>query len=295
MKWFNHLLMVLACCPAACIAEAIRLVDDAGHEVRLAEPAQRIVSLAPHTTELLFAAGAGDKVVGVSEFSNWPQRAERLPRIGGGAGLDLEAIIALQPDLVVAWQTGNSRVQLQRLEAFGLRVFYSEPSGIDALARTLQQLGRLAGTEAVADQAAQAFRQGVAALRADYAGRKAVTVFYQIWEQPLMTVNGRHMISHWMRLCGGENVFAGLADLAAVLDEEAVLEADPQMFVAGYYPGKGESWRRRWQRWPQLRAVSGGHLYTVPAETMERHTPRALEAARELCATIERVRTSDAH
>jgi iron complex transport system substrate-binding protein len=274
----------------ACAGQPVVVEDDAGREVRLSSPATRIVSLAPHATELLFAAGAGDRVVGVSEFSNFPPRAADLPTVGGGAGLDLERIIALQPDLVVGWQSGNARAQLERLDALGLNVFLSEPQNIEAIATSLERLGMLAGTAVQATKAAREFRSGVERLRGEYAERRRVRVFYQIWQRPLMTINGQHMISAWLGLCGADNVFADLPDLASVVDLEAVLNADPDVLMAGRFEGKSERWEEVWWRWPQLRAVSGNHLYTVPAETMERHTPRALSAARELCEHIDKAR-----
>lgn len=290
MRNIVWLLTVLLAGGVAHAGQPLVVVDDAGREVRLAAPAQRIVSLAPHLTELLFAAGAGERVVGVSEHSSYPPEAQRLPSVGGGAGLDLEAIIALRPDLVVAWQSGNSAGQLAQLERFGLVLFYSEPGQIDTIATTLERLGTLAGTAGQGSEAAQAYRDGVARLKQRFAGREPVSVFYQIWERPLMTISGAHMISAWLRLCGAANVFADLPQLAPAVSVEAVLAADPEVIVAGRYAGKGSEWQRVWRAWPQLRAVAGNHLYTVPAEMMERHTPRALVAAEELCEHIERAR-----
>ena len=291
MRTMMWLLVLLLAEPGGAAGNPVRVVDDAGREVRLAAPAKRIVSLAPHLTELLFAADAGERLVGVSEHSSYPPEARRLPRVGGGAGLDLEAIIALQPDLVVAWQSGNSAGQLAQLERFGLVLFYSEPGQIDDVATTLERLGVLAGTATRGSEAAQAYRDGVARLAQRFSGREPVSVFYQIWERPLMTISGAHMISAWLRLCGGANVFAGLPDLAPTVSLEAVLAADPQVIIAGRYPGKSGDWQRPWRAWPELRAVAGDHLYTVPAEMMERHTPRALVAAEELCDYIERARS----
>ncbi len=277
----------------ATASAAVEVTDDAGRTVRLEQAAQRIVSLSPHATELLYAAGAGESVVAVSEYSNWPAAALDLPRVGSGAGLNVEAIVAQQPDLVVAWLSGNAKAQLQQLERFGVPVFYSEPRNIDDIAGNLLALGRLAGSEAKAGQAARAFRDGVQKLRLHYAGRRPVTAFYQIWSQPLMTINGRHMISHWMQLCGAQNIFADLPDLAPAINPEAVLKADPELMLAGRHPGKREDWTARWRKWKGLRAVQGDHLYTVPAETLERQTPRALQAASELCRHVDRVRGSD--
>lgn len=285
-----RLLALLLAARVAAAGSPVVVLDDAGREVRLAAPATRVVSLAPHLTELLFAAGAGVRLVGVSEYSSYPAQAARLPGVGGGAGLDLEAIISLRPDLILAWQSGNSPAQLATLERLGLTVFYSEPRNIDDIATSLERLGALAGTADQARAAARAFREQVRQLADEYAGRQPVTVFYQVWERPLMTVNGAHMISAWLRLCGAKNVFAGLPELAPAVALEAVLVADPEVIVAGRYAGKGDAWEQAWRAWPRLRAVADGHLYTVPAEMMERHTPRALTAARELCEHIERAR-----
>lgn len=287
MKVFWHVLIALLACGTV---QAIEVVDDAGRSVRLSAPAQRIVSLAPHITELLFAAGAGDRVVGVSQFSDHPPEVAALPQVGGGAGLDLEAIIGLQPDLVVAWQSGNSAGQLRQLERLGLTLFYSEPGMINSIAANLERLGQLSGTETRAAAAARAFRDDVQVLRSRYAGRSPVTVFYQVWEHPLMTVNSEQLISDWIRLCGGVNVFEDFSELAPAIDVEAVLQADPQVLIAGRYQGSNDGWRRQWLRWPQLRAVANGHLYTVPAEMIARHTPRALSAVEELCGYLEAAR-----
>ncbi len=280
------LLLALVIVPDRLRAE-LAVVDDAGRMVRLARPAHRIVSLAPHATELLFAAGAGAYVVAVSEHSDYPPPARALPRVGGGGSLDLERILALRPDLVVAWQSGNGQVpeQLQRL---GLAVFLSEPRRIDDIATSLERLGRLAGSDIVAARAARHFREQVETLRSRYAGRRRLRVFYQVWDRPLMTVNGRHMISAWLRLCGAENIFSDLPELAPTVSLEAVVAADPDAIVAG--AGKSGNPLVEWKRWPGLGAVRLGHLLTVPADELERQTPRAVEGARVLCEKLDAVR-----
>ena len=204
--------LLLAAFTLAAAAE-IRLTDDAGRKVILKQPARRIISLAPHLTELLFAAGAGGQTVGTVEFSDYPRAAQAIARIGDSAQLDLERIVALKPDLVVVWQNGNAQRQLEKLLSLGIPVFYNEPRRLPDIARAIEQLGRLAGTEAVALPAAREFRAREAELRARYAGRAPVTVFFQIWDRPLLTVNGGHVISVVIQLCGWHNVFAGLKPL----------------------------------------------------------------------------------
>jgi iron complex transport system substrate-binding protein len=267
----------------------ISVRDDTGKLVVLEKPAQRIISLAPYITELLFAAGAGKAVVGVTEYSDYPEAARLLQQVGGGGGLDLEAVIALQPELVVAWQSGNPRGQVERLQSLGITVFLSEPRRLGDVPATLQRLGRLAGTEAVAAVQADSFNRRYAALREKYAQRPKVSVFYQIWEQPLMTLNGEHLFSDVLRLCGGENVFKALPALAPQIDIEAVLLANPDVIVIAA-DDESSPLLAAWQRWPQLSAVKQGHVYAVPRDQLVRHSPRILDGAERLCELLDGAR-----
>jgi len=267
-----------------------RVPDDAGATVVLAAPARRIVSLAPHVTELLYAAGAGGYVVGAVDYSDYPEAAKRIPRVGSYTGLDLEAIVALRPDLIIAWQSGNPPSQVERLRALGLAVYVSEPRHIEDVATNIERLGRLAGTADAALRAARAFRRRHEALRRRYAARPAVTVFYQIWDRPLMTVNGKQLISDVIHLCGGRNVFADLPILAPTVDVEAVLAADPEAIVASGAGAARPEWFDAWRRWPQLRAVRRDNLFVVPPDVLQRHGPRILDGAEHLCADLETAR-----
>jgi iron complex transport system substrate-binding protein len=271
----------------------VRVLDDAGQAVVLAAPARRIVSLAPNLTELLYAAGAGAAIVGTSEFSDYPAAARAIPRIGGGAGLDIEAIISLQPDLVVAWQSGNHAGQLERLQALGMTLFLSEPRQLLDVPGTLLRLGQLAGSEPVAQAAAHSFDARYRDLQRRYSGRPTVTVFYQVWRQPLMTVNGKHLISDVIRLCGGRNVFSDLPVLAPQIDIEAVLAADPAVIIVGTGGTSETAELQDWNRWPMLAAVVHGHLYGVQRELLVRHSPRILDGAAELCRILEKVRSEE--
>ena len=270
---------------------AVRVLDDAGHAVVLDVPARRIVSLAPYLTELLYAAGAGDAIVGTSEFSDYPAAARDIPRIGGGAGLDVEAIIALQPDLVIAWQSGNPDGQLERLQALGMTLFLSEPRQLLDVPGTLVRLGKLAGSEPVAQAAARAFNARYRKLQQRYSGRPTVAVFYQVWRQPLMTVNGEHLISDVIRLCGGRNVFSDLPVLAPQIDIEAVLAANPAVIIAGTGGTSETAELQDWKRWPMLTAVARGHLYGVQRELLVRHSPRILDGAEQVCEILDKVRS----
>ena len=277
--------MLTLCCATA--GAEIRVVDDNGETVVLREPARRIISLAPHVTELLYAAGAGDRIVGAVEYSDYPGAARRIPRIGDNVQLDLERIVALKPDLIVVWLHGNAQRQLDKLAKLGIPVFYNEPHRLGDIARSLGQFGRLAGTEAVAARAARAFATREAELRARYAGRAPVRVFYQIWQRPLMTVNGEHLISDVIRLCGGQNVFADLKPLVPVISTEAVLEADPEAIGTAIIDAKAQDGLESWKKWPRLTATARGNYFFIPADLISRHTPRILEGAQQMCEHLD--------
>ena len=279
-----RLALMLALCAGLAHAR-VEVRDDYGRVVALPAPARRIVSLAPHLTELLYAAGAGARVVGAVEYSDYPPEAKRLPRVGSDAGIDLEAVIALRPDLVVAWPNAGSVRTVDRLAALSIAVFRSEPRELDDIPRTLERFGHLVGTEGEATRAAEAFRTRVRELERRYSSRRRVRVFYQVWDRPLITVNGEHVISKVMRLCGGENVFAALPRIAPEIDLEAVVRADPEAIISSGASLEG------WKSFPGLSAVTKGHLYAIAPELIQRHTPRLLDGAEQLCTLLERVRT----
>lgn len=281
------LLCVLVCLPAA--AEIV-VTDVGGTRIKLAAPARRIISLAPHITELLFAAGAGDRVVGNVEYGDYPPVARAVPKVGGYSRLDLEAIVALKPDLVIGWETGNAPAAVARLRTMGLSVYLSQPNRMEDIAGELERIGKLAGTEVAANAAATAFRERYARLAARYGERPSVDVFYQIWKQPLMTVNGKQIISDAIRLCGGRNIFAALPILAPTVTVEAVIAANPEVIVASGMGDSRPEWLDDWRRWHTIAAVARDNLYFIQPDLIQRHTPRILDGAEQLCAHLETVR-----
>jgi len=290
----RHLLFLVLLFMSAAMAKAdIAINDDAGNRVVLPRPATRIVSLAPHITELLFAAGAGEKVVGAVDYSNYPEAARKLPRIGSHAAFDLERIAALKPDLAIVWGSGNPPGQVAQLRRLGIAVFVSEPRRLEDIAASLRQVGMLAGVPA--EPAAQAFTQRLASLRARHANATPVNVFYEIWNQPLMTVGGEHVISHAITACGGRNAFAVLTQPAANVELEAVLRADPDVIVASGMDQERPEWLDDWRRWPQLQAVKNGNLFFIPPDLLQRHTPRILDGLEKLCAALDVARQRGAH
>ena len=264
--------------------------DDIGNTVKLAQPAKRIVSLAPHMTETLFAAGAGDRIVGTVDYSDYPEAAKKITRVGGYSRVDLEAVAAMKPDLVVGWQSGNAAAHLEKLKGLGYTLYVSQPNRIEDVASEIERLGTLAGTGAIAGAEAKRFRERLAALRAQYGGKPPVRTFYQIWKQPLMTVGKNQIISDAIRLCGGDNVFGQIEQMAPTVTVEAVIAANPETIIAS---GMGESrpeWLDDWKKWTSIDAVKRDNLFFVPPELIQRHTPRLLEGTEKLCRHLETVR-----
>ena len=288
-RWFR---LWLGCLAIISTAHAEIIVpDDAGRMLALASPARRIVSLAPNVTELLYAAGAGNFVVGAVAYSDYPEAAKSIPRVGSGAGLDIEAIVALHPDLVIAWQSGNPSWQVERLIALGAPVFVTEPHKLGDIADLLDKFGKLSGTEAMASKTAADFRQHLARLRDRYSGRPVVPVFYQILDSSLLTVSRRHLISDVIQLCGGRNVYADLPGLTPRVDVESMVRRNPEVILASGYEPLWPEWRDRWRTWPMIIAVAQDNLFLIPPDLIHRHSPRILEGAERVCAVLEQART----
>ena len=264
--------------------------DDAGRMLTLASPARRIVSLAPNVTELLYAAGAGNFVVGAVAYSDYPEAAKSIPRVGSGAGLDIEAIVALHPDLVIAWQTGNPTWQVERLIALGMPVFVTEPRHLDDMVDLLERLGKLAGTEALAAKTAADFRRHLARLRARYSERPVVPVFYQILDSSLLTISRRHLINDVIQLCGGRNVYADLPGLTPRVDVESVVQRNPEVILASGYDALWQEWRDRWRALSMLTASTRDNLLFIPPDLIERQSLRILDGSERICTTLEQAR-----
>lgn len=270
--------------------DVISVEDDVGNVITLSAPARRIVSLAPNTTELLFSAGAGDRLVATVQYSDYPPPARSLPRVGGSAGIDLEAVIALKPDLIVGWASGNPAQTIARLRELGFPVYLVQTHRLDDIARNVERLGRLAGSEKEARAASSRFIERYHRLAAHYANRPPVRVFYQVLDPELVTVNGAHLISQVLRLCGGVNVFAALPALAPVVSEEAVLRADPEAIVAGGGEKEWHIWRAHWRSRGGMSAVRRGALYLIPADLIHRDTLRVLDGAERVCRALDDAR-----
>jgi len=269
---------------------AISVKDDALHTITLTQPAQRIVSLAPHATELLFAAGAEKSIVAVSDYSNYPEAAKNLPSVGNVFAMDTERLLAIKPDLVIIWGTGNAKVLANKLRSQHITVFESEPRNYEMVATSIERLSILAGTEATGKAAAANFRLRLEDLRKKYRQTDTsipVTVFYQVWNKPLMTLNDEHMISAAIRLCGGRNVFGRLKELTPTITTEALLASNPDAIVTG---GENIDSLNEWRQFKTLIAVKKNHLYAVKADLLNRAGPRILDGTEALCKQLSLVR-----
>jgi iron complex transport system substrate-binding protein len=255
-------------------------------------PVHRIVSLAPNLTELTYSAGAGDRLVGADVYSDYPEEARKLPRIGDAFQVDYERLLALRPDLVLVWDTGTPETVIDRLGSLGLRTERVQTSRLEDIARAVERIGTLAGTEARAHTAASQFLREVAELREQIPKGEPLGVFYQISEKPLYTVNGSHLISEIIGLCGGRNVFADLTQLAPAVGLEAVLARNPEVIITA--DGAQGDPLGVWRHWPKLRAVELGNLYTVHADHVARATPRVVEGVREVCGALDQARRKHA-
>lgn len=265
-------------------------LDDLGARVTLVQPAKRILSLSPHTTEMLFAIGAGHRVVGVVDYSDFPPEANRIPNVGSSSSLDFERIVSLRPDLVVVWASGTPRVTQEKLRKLGLTLFASEPRHLEQIASAMERLSQLTATEPEGTRAAGIFRDRVTAMAAKFSQRPPVTLFFQIWDRPLTTVAGEQLLGEVFSLCGGRNVFGQIKSLAPQLDIEAVLTANPQLIVAAGTPEQSAAWLDSWRRWPTLQAVRSGNLYAVDADLTQRQGPRIVQGAEVLCERLEHAR-----
>ena len=268
----------------------ISVKDDMGNLVQLPKPAARIISLAPHLTEILFGIGVGARIVGVTEFSNYPDEAKNIRQIGRYDSLDLEAIVSLKPDLVFAWATGGTYAYLEKITEMGIPVYISEPRKITDIATTIDQLGVLTGAEPEARLLSKHFLSDLKSLIRKNKGKKKLKVFYQVWNDPLVTVNGEHMISAVLEVCGGDNVFGGLQVLAPHISLESVLLKNPDVIIASGQNGERPEWLKDWQRWSDLNAVKNNDIYHIHPDLMHRSTPRLLQGVEKVCKFLDKAR-----
>jgi iron complex transport system substrate-binding protein len=278
-----------------------QVMDDAHRTLTVARPVKRVISLAPSVTELLYEAGAGDRLVGTVDYSDYPPEARKVPRIGNNQALDLERIASLAPDLVLVWFHGNATRQVDQLAKLGIPLFYVDSRRILDIPGELERIGQLMGTGTVAKAAAERFQVRYASLRARYAERAPVRVFYQLAINPLLTVSDQHVISDAIHLCGGSNVFGTEPTLVPKLSTESVVAANPDVILASRWSAAGElpggalrapegPGLKMWAQFSGMKAVKTGQLWLVPDDLISRQGPRILDGAQAVCTVLEEAR-----
>ena len=292
MKLLFKLLLFSLFATSAFAAELV-IVDDSGTEVRLAQPAKRIISLAPNITEVLFHVGAGEQIVGADEYSNYPPAAKEIVRVNNHAAANYELILSLKPDLVIAWQSGNGDKIINPLRKLGIPVFVVEPRQIDMIPNLFRRFGQLSGKVEQAEQRASEFTRRLKVLSKTNGDKALVRTFYQIWDEPLITLNGKHMVSSVIELCGGVNIFADAVPLVPYVNIESVVAADPQVIIAGGSQEEQPAWFKRWQKWSGISAVINSQIYLIPADLMQRHSARILDGAEMMCGFLDNARAKN--
>lgn len=280
--------LAFAATASGSVSAAITVRDDDGNTVTLQKPAQRVIAMAPHVTELLFSAGGADRIIGAVTYSDYPEAAKSIPRIGDNRLVDMERVIAMKPDLIVVWMHGSSERQIDTLRQLGIPLFHSEPQKLEEIPDSLLRLGRLMGTESAAQPAAAALRAQLDTLRKQYAKRPPVRMFYQVWDKPLYTLNGAHIVSDAIRLCGGVNIFAGLKATAPIVSIEAVLQEDPEAVFGTSEKNYGGV--NLWRPYGNLKAVRNDNLFTLNGELLNRAGPRMIAGTAALCEKLELAR-----
>ena len=282
------------CLSGLVVLAIVGCVDRSAPEVSPRTPESvRVVALAPHIAELVFAAGAGESLVAVSEYSDFPNEVAELPKIGDAFAVDLEGLALINPDVLLAWESGTPAATVEELRRHGYQVEVLRTRRLHDIALALRAIGALANTQDFANAAADRYLDDIEELRQTYAGRKSIRVFYQVSKRPLYTVNGEHFIGELIALCGGSNVFSDVDALAPTVSAEAVLDRDPEVLLAGR-ADTGESLFELWDRWPSMAANRYGNRFDAPADTLGRATPRLVSAATTVCERLELARENRA-
>jgi len=268
----------------------LHVTDYLGNVITFDKPVESIIALAPHIVENVYSAGAGDLLVAAVAYSNYPEAAKRLPQVGSYNVINYEAIIQLNPDLIIVWESGHNKSSLDRLSELGFQVYTDQPKALNDVTKSIRDIGVLTQRQPQAEKAIKLFLQQLAEIKQQYSDTTNVSVFYQVWDQPLQTINGQHIISNALKVCGGDNIYADEAAFAPVINIESILERDPQAIIASGMADERPDWLDDWKKWPQLTAVQQDNLLFVPPDLIQRHTVRILQGIRQICEQLSAVR-----
>jgi iron complex transport system substrate-binding protein len=271
---------------------SVRVTDFSSRVIELEKPAQRVVAIGPHIVENVFSVGAGNLLVGVIEHSDFPEPALQIPRVGDVQGLSIERITALNPDLILLWRSAYSVDVANKLIELGFTVYLDEPKSLKDLSKSLTDLSLLLGKLKQGTKAIKHYEEKLGELRHRYQQRKTLRVFYQIWSQPLQTINDSHIISDIVELCGGENVFADAKFVAPKVSVESLLKRDPEVIIGTGRGPEPPAWIMAWGKWEAISAVKNKQIYFIHPDLIHRHSVRILQGATNMCEFIDKARNS---
>ena len=252
----------------------------------------RIISLAPHITELLYEVGAGDSIVGTVSFSDYPKEAKDIPRIGNSDQISFEQVLTLQPTLILGWESGNGDETLNRFRSLGFTVHSHEPKTLEDVAQSLSRFGELTGNPIQGLEASKRFSTRLKSLRERYENQTPVATFYQLWNEPKMTINGDHLISDVIQLCGGSNIFSDAVLLVPKINAETVIQRAPEVIIGSGIADERPVWLDEWSNWPTIPAAQNEHLFSIHPDLLHRHSPRILDGAEQMCEFLDRARSN---
>lgn len=293
------LLIALTACapddnaPALNENSPIRVTDFTGTTLVLEKPAQRIVALAPHIVENVFSAGAGEQLVGVVAYSDFPEQAKTLPLVGGYSKTNLEKILELDPDLIIAWQSGNSDATVARIKELGYPVYVDQPDSLSDLSKSIRDIGTLTGHAEHANAVMEQYLGQLESIKARHTDKPKISTFYQVWNQPLRTITGKHIISDAIRICGGTNIYADEKTVSPIINIESLLERDPQVIIASGMSDARPDWLDDWKKWPSLQSVKNNNLFFVNPDHIQRHTIRILLGIDSICTQLDAARAKN--
>lgn len=270
-------------------ATAITLEDDRGRIIQLKQPAQRVISLSPHLTELVYSAGAGSQLVGVVSYSDYPTQAKSLPLVGDVNRLNLEAILKLQPDLILGWKTGNSTQDIARLEQLGIPVFVTEIEKLEQIPEMIKRIGILTGRKQESTEQANLFQIQLKNILEKRPKKLPRRVFFEVWHQPLITLNQKHIISQIIQICGGINIFANATMIAPVVSLESVYKRNPEVIFLSGTLHQNQQITKFWQKNKNIDAGLKNRVYSLHPDTIERPTVRILTGLQEMCTFLNQV------
>ena len=268
----------------------LSVIDYSGHRVSVEDAPKRIVALSPHIVENLFAIGAGDLIVGALQPSTYPEEAKSIRSIGDYSAINIEEIVQLDPDLVIGWRSGNNEKTLQKIEQLGFQVYRDQPEKLEDIPRSLNDFSRL--IHGYKSPLAGEFERELHALKRTYAQKPEISVFYQIWFEPLQTINVEHYISDIISLCGGRNVFANEPGLAPIVSKESVISSNPNVIIVGSSRKNATREKQLWQRWPLLNAVKNKTIYGINPDWVQKPTMRILQGTNAVCENLDRARST---